>query len=137
MNIGKYNAMIEEVTEEPNNMSHDWFELMKDVSMLLKDRMELEHMKEVCQLAIYTFGGEAQTFKLCGEIGELMDALCKLKEGKLTKYDVASEIADVQILLEQMILLHGICGEVDRQRKCKIEYLDGKIKEAKNGKSVS
>ena len=136
MNIGKYKEMIVDATEEPNNMSHDWSDFMNDVSVLLGDRLEQERMAEVCQTAVFTFGGDAQTFKLCGEIGELMDALCKLKEGKLDKYAVASEIADVQILLEQMIFLHGIRGEVNRQRKFKIKYLEGKIEEAKNEKRV-
>lgn len=137
MNIEKYEEMIETVTEEPNNMSKDWMELLNDVVQMMKERQEREEIREVCQCALSAFGGEAQTFKACGEMGELMDALCKLKEGKLTTADVASEIADVQIMLEQMILLHGIRGEVNRQRRRKIEYLRGKIEEAKNGQCTT
>lgn len=137
MNIEKYKAMIEEVTEEPNNMSKDWKEFFVDVRYLMAKELREELDREVYQCAINEYGGERQKKKLFEEIGELMEAICKVDDGKDSVDHVAEEICDVQIVLEQMIILHRCRGEVNRQHRIKIEGLNERIKEAKNGERVS
>ena len=133
MNTQKYREMIVETTEEPNNMSDDWKKLMGDFACLLNERAEKEMDNEVFQVALQKWGGEHQKLKLFCEMAELVVAICHTDEGKCEKWDIAGEIADVQNLLEQMIILYGIRGETNRQHKEKMEKLKGLIKGDNNG----
>ena len=137
MNIEKYKAMIESVTEEPNNMSSDWSDFMKVFANLLHEQKQAERDRDINQIAIYKYGGERQKKKLFEEMAELTVAICHTDDGKDSFDHIAEEICDLQIMLEQMILLYGIHGEVNRQRRIKIERLNERIKEAKNGERVS
>lgn len=57
------------------------------------------------------------------EMSELQKELCKYARGADNVEHIAEEIADVQIMLEQMIVLHG-CGEaVQEYKRSKIERL--------------
>lgn len=62
--------------------------------------------EEVCTEAVRHFGAESQTMMAIEEMAELTKELCKHHRGKQNFYDIAEEIADVQIMLEQMIVLH-------------------------------
>ena len=137
MNIEKYKEMIEEVTEEPNNMSSDWVELLNDFADLLKRQRKAEEERAIMFSALNTFGAAVQTIIAFEEMSELQKELCKNARGKDNKYLIAEEIADVQIMLDQMILLYGVRGEVNRQRALKLERLNERVEEAKNGERVS
>lgn len=137
MNVGKYRAMISEATEEPNNMSRDWVELMEDFAFLLGEREAQDKDKEVMQCALQTYGGERQKKKLFEEMAELTEAICKTDDGRDTKWHIAEEIADVRLLLEQMVFLYGIHGEVRRQHKLKIQRLNDRVNGGSDEKFVS
>lgn len=132
MNIEKYKAMIEEVTEEPNNMREDWREFFVDVRYLMARELIEELDREVNQSAIIKYGGERQKKKLFEEMAELTQTICHTDDGKDTKWHIAEEIADVRIVLEQMIFLYGIRGEVNRQHRIKMERLCNRLKEIGN-----
>lgn len=141
MNIGKYerySAMIAEVMEEPNNMSSDWESLLAEFADLMLERAARDRDLQIMQCALYKYGAAAQTMMVFEEMSELQKELCKNARGKDNKYLIAEEIADVQIMLEQMILLHGISGEVNRQHKLKVQRLYDNLKKgADDGERVS
>ena len=64
------------------------------------------------------------------EMSELQKELCKAARGKQNKAEIAEEIADVQIMLGQMILLHDCADEVEEQKARKLERLEGRLLEA-------
>ena len=79
--------------------------------------------KEVFETALKTWGADAQTLMVFEEMSELQKELCKHARGNENVEQIAEEIADVQIMLEQMILLHGCEEVVQAYKKSKVERL--------------
>lgn len=65
-------------------------------------------MEEIYWSIIKWFGKKAQVIKACEELAELIKALCKWQNGQGDKENIAEEIADVQVMIEQLILIFGI-----------------------------
>ena len=133
MNVENYKKMLADIARDPKNAAATWAQMMEHFSELLKEREERNADREVCQLAINHYGGEKQKKKLFEEMGELTQAICHTDDGKDDKWHIAEEIADVQIVLDQMIFLYGIRGEVNRQHREKIKRLEEGLKESGNG----
>lgn len=78
--------------------------------------------------AIYTsalskWGTAAQTLMVYEEMAELQKELCKHARGRHNTSAIAEEIADVLIMLDQMMVLHN-CEETVADMKCaKLERL--------------
>lgn len=70
-------------------------------------KMTDKEFDEIIQLAISTYGKEAQTQMLFEEMAELQNAICKLNRGRGTVGDVCEEIADVMIMCLQMAQIYG------------------------------
>lgn len=79
--------------------------------------------REVFETALKTWGDEDQTLMVFEEMSELQKELCKHSRGKDNTEQIAEEIADVQIMLEQMIILHDCEEAVKEYRRSKIERL--------------
>lgn len=79
--------------------------------------------REIFQRALQEWGETAQTIVAFEEMSELQKELCKNMRGADNIEQIAEEIADVQIMLEQMILLHGCEQAVRLHKKQKIERL--------------
>lgn len=79
--------------------------------------------REVFEKALETFGDDDQTLMVFEEMSELQKELCKHARGKENAAQIAEEIADVQIMLEQMIILHNCAEAVQAYRWVKIERL--------------
>ena len=63
------------------------------------------------QDALEAWGPEMQSLMLAEEVGELLQAWSKYRRGEGLALDVVNEIADVQIMLEQVeIMLAQDCG---------------------------
>lgn len=93
--------------------------------------------KEILGLAIECYGAEAQTDMAIEEMSELTKALLKFRRaGKAEETstrvmsdileNVMEEMADVQIMLDQLYL---IFGEPVSQRKFKLERMKIRLKE--------
>lgn len=65
-------------------------------------------MKEIEIKAIETYGAMNQTMVAIEEMAELMQALVKCLRGKKDRNNLVEEIADVQIMLDQVMMIHGI-----------------------------
>ena len=81
--------------------------------------------KKVFEQAIAVFGERAQEEKAIEELAELICAIAHKHCGRDS--NIAEEIADVGIMLEQLIITNGCRDEVERIRKEKIERLAGRI----------
>lgn len=91
---------------------------------------------KICREALETFGEEKQITMVFEEMAELQDVLCKFLRGRVdedTRTYIAEEIADVAIMLCQMVTLFDCAGQVETFRRYKLERLAGRIEEAKYG----
>lgn len=74
---------------------------------------------EIIRIASF-YGGRRQQIKAMEELAELIQALAKYSIGQ-PKDDIVEEIADVEIMLEQLKFLLSISDEeIDTMKKYKI-----------------
>lgn len=86
-----------------------------------------QNAQELYRLAIDTWGADAQTVMVFEEMSELQKELCKHARGKDNRDAIADEIADVQIMLEQMMILHD-CGQAVKEHKAsKLKRLESRL----------
>ena len=96
--------------------------------------------------AIETFGEDLQIAVTIEEMAELTKELCKaqrvtfaarggLGDGLIDNHDeIAEEIADVQIALEEMMLLFGVPVEVQIARRQTLARLEMRIEKAREAR---
>ncbi len=77
--------------------------------------------EEVLNLAIKAYGEEAQEGVAQEECAELIQAISKKHRGK--PHNIPEEIADVEIMLEQLKIINDCNQEVERIYKQKIKRL--------------
>lgn len=87
----------------------------------------------VLQRALDTYGSALQIVVTMEEMSELQKELCKYLRGKYSPASIAEEIADVEIMLEQMKMLFCRADDVRSVRGRKIERLRERIEEVRNG----
>ena len=87
--------------------------------------------RSLLRKALETWGPDAQTLMVFEEMAELQKELCKHARGKDNRLAIAEEIADVMIVLEQMVLLHDCDEDVERFIHEKMERLSRKLQEVK------
>lgn len=80
---------------------------------------------DTCRQALECFGHRAQMTKCCEELGELTVALCKYENcpDSQTYDNVVEEIADVRIMLIQMVMLFDCDQGVEDVTRQKLERL--------------
>jgi NTP pyrophosphatase (non-canonical NTP hydrolase) len=96
------------------------------------------NQEEVLKRAISTYGTYKQVDMAIEEMSELTKALCKerrydLKQGKHaeTVKDIIEEIADVSIMLRQLLIIFDRDDEVQEQIEYKINRLEKRLQEHK------
>ena len=89
---------------------------------------------ETCRAALAAFGRDSQVMVAIEEMSELTKELCKNSRGQENTTHIAEEIADVEIMLQQMVMLFDCAGQVETFRRYKLERLAGRIEEAKEEK---
>lgn len=78
---------------------------------------------KVIATALHGFGAENQKVKCIEELAELQKELCKDLIGQGSRFHVAEEIADVEILLEQMKIHYGISRDTEAIKAQKLKQL--------------
>lgn len=78
--------------------------------------------------ALDTWGTEAQVSMVFEEMAELQNAICKYRRGRCTVEDVAEEVADVEIMLEQLKLIFTLEPKVSDYRQEKLRRLAQRLK---------
>lgn len=68
---------------------------------------ELREEEKITRLALSHYGIENQKRKAAEEMGELLAAMSKFDDGRATADDVITEIADVEIMMEQLSYYFG------------------------------
>lgn len=63
--------------------------------------------REIFEKAIATYGKTAQKMMLIEEMSELTKEICKDFRGRKNVGSIAEEIADVEIMLEQIKMIYG------------------------------
>lgn len=90
--------------------------------------------EELYTKALDIFGCEAQTTMVFEEMSELQKELCKALRGMPVIESIAEEIADVEIMLEQMKQLYKVEHLVETTKEYKLRRLNRMI-ENKEGKT--
>lgn len=85
--------------------------------------------REVYKEAIKVYGKDAQVLMAIEEMAELQNELCKDQRGRNTEKNIAEEIADVEIMLEQMKLIFGIERQASNWKIYKIKRLQERLEE--------
>ncbi len=88
--------------------------------------LKLGGLKDICARAVKKYGKESQKRMAIEETSELINALMKETRGRVTDADIITEIADVQIMMEQLSIIYGY-EEVARERERKLERLVARI----------
>lgn len=84
--------------------------------------------EELYRLALNTYGPEAQTLMVMEEMAELQKELCKHARGADNREHIAEEIADVEIMLDQMMVLHECEDLVAGYKRHKLDRLESRLK---------
>ena len=73
--------------------------------------------------AVETYGTEHQQWIFVGECGELFDAMSDHRRGRCDIDHVAEEIADVEIMLDQLMIIYQCRDAVKAWRRKKLKRL--------------
>ena len=88
---------------------------------------EYSDESKVLQRALDTYGSLPQIVMVFEEMSELQKELCKYLRGKYSPANIAEEIADVEIMLEQMKMLFCCADDVHDVRRRKVERLKERL----------
>lgn len=84
---------------------------------------------EVLQDAIHEYGERAQMVVAIEELSELQKEICKALRGEKNADRIAEEMADVQIMFDQLEIIFGNRGAVAAWQTQKINRLTERIAE--------
>lgn len=92
-----------------------------------------EQRSKIYAEAAETFGNNMQIVVALEELSEVQKELCKALRGKINTFNLAEEVADATIMLEQLRQMFNIneqvCGYMDE----KVLRLQQRIKEFQKG----
>lgn len=89
--------------------------------------------RKICEDAIDTFGAHHQIIKAAEELAELSQQVLKAANGDVNKGHIAEEIADVEIMLEQLKLIFDRRVSVEAQVDYKLDRLQRTINKIAKG----
>ena len=87
--------------------------------------------RDLLSLAIKTWGEDAQLKMVLEEMSELQKEICKRWRGKDNAAAIAEEIADVEIMLEQLKMMLYIDSDVKTLRAQKLKRLAERLKDTR------
>ena len=89
--------------------------------------MDNKNEINIFEQAIKTYWEEAQVKMVLEEVAELQKEICKLWRGRDNIQAIAEEVADVEIMLDQLKLILDIEEDVQRFREKKITRLKERL----------
>ena len=96
------------------------------------DINRIVHTAEVIYRAIQIYGKEAQTIVAIEELAELQKELTKALRGKMNKEHLTEELADVSLMMTQVLDMYGIDYEdVIKAKDIKIARLEYRLDKEK------
>lgn len=87
------------------------------------------HEMSLLQRAIAKYGKDAQMKMVLEEMSELQKEIRKLWRGKDNRDAIAEEVADVEIMLDQLKLMLDIPYQVEQHRQNKLQRLQERLEE--------
>lgn len=96
-----------------------------------------DYERQVFEKALALFGIEHQREKLLEEMAELGAELCRLQDGRTNIDRIASEMADVEILIDQLKMIWQCGGLVQQWRLEKTRRLDELVRDEEILRSAS
>jgi pyruvate/2-oxoacid:ferredoxin oxidoreductase beta subunit len=87
------------------------------------------HEMSLLQRAIAKWGEDAQMKMVLEEMSELQKEICKLWRGKDNRDAIAEEVADVEIMLDQLELMLDIQYQVEQYRQKKLRRLQKRLED--------
>ncbi len=134
----KPNGAFEDCIKKKNDAAADLIEnqqreieALRQANEGLRFNLAEKDGGEICRRALEAFGAQAQVMMAIEEMSELTKELCKNGRGQENTTHIAEEIADVEIMLRQMVMLFDCAGQVETFRRYKLGRLAERIKEAK------
>lgn len=98
----------------------------------IKEAYNVAGHRPLLTQAIERFGQDAQERMMFEEMSELQKAMCKLSRGKGCIDDIAQEIADVEIMLEQMKIIYQCEESTALWKHEKLERLRSLLNEGRD-----
>jgi NTP pyrophosphatase (non-canonical NTP hydrolase) len=83
---------------------------------------------DLYQLALDKWGVDVQLTVVMEELSELIKEVCKLKRNNGHLDHLAEEIADVEIMCEQLRYIYNLDSSVDYWKKSKLLRLENRLK---------
>lgn len=83
---------------------------------------------DLYQLVVDKYGVDAQLTVVMEELSELLKEVCKLKRNIGDFDHLAEEIADVEIMCEQLRYIYDLNFAVDAWKKSKLMRLENRLK---------
>lgn len=83
----------------------------------------------ILERAIMEYGAYMQLDVAVEEMSELIKEICKYKRGNENYKQIAEELADVSIMIDQMKIIFGNANLVKEYRKQKLERLEKRLNE--------
>ena len=111
-----------EILDESRRLEKELDELNAHLLDQTPKLFYLGGLKEISARAIKKYGKESQKRMAVEEAAELVNALMKEARGRVTDADIITEIANVQIMMEQLSIIYGY-EKVAREREYKLERL--------------
>ena len=87
------------------------------------------HEMSLLQRAVSKWGKDAQMKMVLEEMSELQKEICKMWRGKDNRGAIAEEVADVEIMLDQLKLMLDIPYQVEQHRQNKLQRLRERLEE--------
>lgn len=84
-------------------------------------------MREILKSAIEHYGKDMQQYVAIEEMSELQKEICKFQRGIGNKLHLAEEIADVEIMVEQLKMIYKCDQMVEIYKIKKVERLETRL----------
>ena len=97
------------------------------IKIIENENSDISKNEEVYQKAITIYGSKNQIDMMLEEMSELQKELCKFRRGRNNLDNIAEEIADVEIMLEQMKIIFDVKDKVNIYKDFKIKRLEKRL----------
>ena len=88
----------------------------------------MENRKKVYEDALIRWGKQNQLVVAIEEMSELQKEICKYFRHEGKAQDLIEEVADVSIMLEQIIFMFDLEADVERVMGEKVQRLEGRLR---------
>ena len=126
--IEKYGTTMDRTDLKTKDWQQHLYEELLDATLYCKKMQEPSIAVKACE----TFDNKQQIIKAIEEMAELSKELAKELNDNGNEDNIREEIADVMIMMEQMVFLFDVKNEIAKWRENKLFKLAKLIEDAEN-----